>query len=198
MKLNQNSWHCWLYRSAYSVFPEDLPKNLCPYFWKLLGAFAMLPFSWSTHIANLMTDRKTPEHGIMQWYSFWAFVVGCLVGSLLMQDYSAPEKERLDWMFEYFKYRPLVVFILSVVGIIGGAIGLFLSICTGVAICWPFKKLAEYIIRRHYEAKEKQENTEQAIHLGATRPRRKYILTEFIKARYNKYCPKVEWEEKTK
>src|SRR5690349_6076678 len=35
MKLSQNSWHAWVYQFFYG-FENDMPNNLCPYFWKFI------------------------------------------------------------------------------------------------------------------------------------------------------------------
>jgi len=52
MNLKKNSWHSALVQSTYGE--GSLPQSLCPYFWKLLFAILVIPFTFIAHIVNLI------------------------------------------------------------------------------------------------------------------------------------------------
>jgi hypothetical protein len=63
MKLKLNSWYVWLWNYTYS---QDLPNNLCPMFWQLIGAILFfIPnviFRIPINIINMFSE-DTVERG---------------------------------------------------------------------------------------------------------------------------------------
>lgn len=55
-KFSLNSWHARLYRSSWSR--EQLPSNLCPYFWAVVFAVLGFPMFIIAHIVNLFLKQK--------------------------------------------------------------------------------------------------------------------------------------------
>ena len=43
VNFSKNSWHYRFYRAAYGSHP---PQSLCPYFWAIVWAIIVLPFTF--------------------------------------------------------------------------------------------------------------------------------------------------------
>lgn len=65
LNFNRKSWHSALYQSSYGT--EDLPDNICAYFWKLVLAIILIIPAFGGHIINMVSwslwkAHKTSEH----------------------------------------------------------------------------------------------------------------------------------------
>jgi hypothetical protein len=178
MKLNRNSISVKLYRWFYGTV--RLPENLCPYFWKLVLAYILfIPYSIFC-IPNILfmevlnKNYENGDHstgarmGISFGYYLIAFVLLCMVtaAGYLFVDY---EK---DGFFDRILPGGILFWIAGIG--IGGYHGIKYLI-------ERYKEKRDYYIdengRRWYKSKEKTDN----------------IIIAFTKAKYNKYCPKIEW-----
>ncbi len=181
MKLNQNSISVKLYRWFYGLEDyKDLPGNLCPYFWKLVLAYLLLIPYAAFCIPNILImevfnknysngDHSTGARmGISFGFYLAGFIVLCMgtaVGALFV-----------DYGETGFFYAILPGGILFWIGaiLVGGYHGIKYLI-------ERYKENRDYYIdengRRWYKSKEKTDN----------------IIVAFTKAKYNKYCPKIEW-----
>lgn len=101
LKYSKTSWHAKFYTSHYGRW--KLPNNICPYFWKLILALAMLvPFTFPGHINNLCLRKYEDDAQSLWWWgalcwipvcaiyvntslSFWkSFLLGIIGGSVVI------------------------------------------------------------------------------------------------------------------
>lgn len=174
MKLNINSISANLYRWFYAT--SKMPQTLCPYFWKLILMWVfILPYTILSLPVILMA-RKDTEHrstgeragiGVIIW--FILFMLGCML-SYVGLFWANPKKDT------FFLFTLTVGFIGWALTIIFSAVGLFK---------WTKEKLENRHIRYDEDGyriwdpvKEKQPS----------------IIKEFVKAKYHKYCPKIDWK----
>lgn len=151
MTLNQNSIHAKLYKEFYST--EVLPDNLCPFFWKLLMAWACSPFYF---IFGLPIKRDWIWGRIVKWISLVLLIIialGCAVFFFYANYHLA------RYWLNCYSYNNDLAFM-------GGLYDAWFS---GIF-------LYNYIKGKLYKKK------------------RQYIVAEFIKAKYGKYCPQINWE----
>jgi hypothetical protein len=75
MTLNYNSFNAKLYRYFYGA--EDMPKSICPYFWKLLMAWVFVIPVTLLSFPSVITEIITKEsYGLKRiFYSFILFMI---------------------------------------------------------------------------------------------------------------------------
>lgn len=182
MKLNTNSVSARLYRWFYRT--SHMPQNLCPYFWKLVLMWIfILPLAFCSLPLIVMKDSKDAEWdtrlfaGIMIWVLlFFAFLM--IFSPITYLMYGLLSKETLIGSWQ-----------------MAGAITWF--VCIIIAITFGGVHLLQ---RRKEKKRHKQreyiwdENGDYIINPDYVPYEPKpSILAEFIKAKYNKYCPKIDW-----
>lgn len=184
MNLQTNSWHAKLYLFYFGTgysWNEDkeevlnrLPKNLCPYVWKLfLGILLtpiMLPFYFFASFIYFVGDLIAPhwdfdmikdelkETGLLSKSGvlcFFTTVVTLLIPSILVG------------MICIFWSKNGTIMKL-------GVLGWTIFVIAGTAA-----------VIYYFSTREKKPKGEK----------KKYLLTEFIKAKYNKNCPIIEWDK---
>ena len=192
MKAKRNSWHNWLFRSS---FGSAVPYNLCPYFWALVLAISTLPIAWYTHLLNLCFYKKSPEKGVRLWISALLLIGFLGIGSAVFQD----ENKKIDWLVaEYGIFQSLLIIFFTgmlffVVGasLIVGIIGL-----CAFAPGWIRKRRKAQTEKRYENMNDEEKNIYwQEYTRKHNKPKRKWMLIEFIKAKYNRYCPKIDWHD---
>lgn len=187
MKVNANSWYIWIARSTFGWSDFELPKSLCSLFWYIIASFIFLPISAFGHLVNfiLCRNRKTGD-----FYPLNAFFVGTLfyVSSALTWQIS---QEKIPWLnigsgngFSSFSDMLIDFLDLQYYGLIGV---LFLVIFGGLLFL-IVKALAIYT--EHYKEKKKRDPAHQIIKSRGKKP---LLLFEYIKAKKNKFCPRVEY-----
>jgi hypothetical protein len=174
MKLSQNSIGAKLYRWFYST--NRMPQNLCPYFWKLVIMYTVLiPYSILS-LPLILMDWKEPEHrttgerlgmGFIIWFLF--FLVICMF-SLFGLFIAIPTK---DSFYSLMIVAGSMGWIATIV--IGG-----IELYKHLKFKWETKdiKYDKDGYRIWEPAKEKKPN----------------LIVEMVKAKYNKYCPKIDWK----
>jgi len=169
MKLNKNSFSSKFYRWFYET--SILPKSLCPYFWKLLLAWALVALFWLPAIVLMLP--------ILIIGVFNRDVLSMLVdnkyGALLMG---------VIIYLALFVLVCIVFFFLTLFGVmtyVEGSNIASLQLWGGVFSAFGLGGGVSYLIK--YLSKIKSSKVKQPS-----------ILSEFIKAKYNKYCPKIDWE----
>lgn len=174
MELNKNSTTARLYRWFYNI--KEMPQNLCPYFWKLaLMWILVIPFSIFTLPTLLFSDLKD-NHPIKRFSaSFIIYGIIYIAFGLIL----AP----IIWIF--YAETPLNSAMLGAT-VVGTIIWFVLAIL-------GFLKLAEYLLEKisdavHYR---RYKNYKKKHLKQADEPS---VIIEFVKARYNKYCPKIDWK----
>jgi hypothetical protein len=178
MKLNKNSFSARLYRWVYAT--EQMPKNLCPYFWKLVIMWIVIvPYAILSlpYIAlNKRNDIgssffEKPGSGLILYVG-----VGLVLSML--------------WSISIFfvGFFPKHSFAQSI-----QILGMLLWII-GIAIGgW---NLAKWGIEKYKDSKIKYRYDGHGNVVGRKFEEPKpNIIVEYAKAAYNKYCPQINWEK---
>lgn len=173
MKLNKNSWHARLYNAMYKTEYRDakLPGSLCPYFWALvLSLTLVIPLGMlalPTLIWNkLMKDDAGDGRLIAQaGMGIFLYIILFLVYVMITP---------IIWLFIPNPSENFTE--IATVGLIMIIIGIIITIVVLIKKYYDNKRYISY--RNDEEEKEKQPN----------------IFVAFIKAKYNKYCPKIDWK----
>ena len=186
MKLNQNSISAKIYRWFY--LKTEMPSNLCPYFWKLVIAYALLipvlvvTLVYETIYINASRADKPADSpgerfvlGILAWVLLY-LAVAALSPIILLWE--IPTKD--SWMWNTVSAGFVVWACIIIIGI---------------------SLLYKHLKEKRDDAKWKKRNEgRQSIYdenghwVGYRYEEPKpNILIEFIKAKYNKYCPKIDW-----
>lgn len=180
MKLNSNSISSKLYRWFYGT--NDLPNNLCPYFWKLVLAWlVVIPYSLISIPVIIMELReKNYEYndcstggriGLSVVLYVLLFGIGCML-SIFGCFFIEPEKDT------FYMFAVMIGAMLWVVAIVFGIIE-------------GEKAFREWNYRR------KIKYDENGLRIwDEPRQEKTYLVVEFAKAKYNKYCPKIDWVNK--
>jgi hypothetical protein len=178
MKLNENSVSAKLYKWFYAVSEyQGLPNNLCPYFWRMVLMYlTIIPyvlFSIPVVVYDLFDknysngDRKTGERlGVSAGVYIALFAITALI-SAIVALFIKVEKNTL---FEFLVVGGVLIWAgLIVIGIIEG-----------------IKHLREYATTNDSYYDEQQNK-------WVVKKAKVNMTAEFIKAKYNKYCPKIDW-----
>lgn len=179
MKLNSNSISVKLYKWFYAT--NVLPTNLCPYFWKLVFAWLIvIPYSLFCLPVILMelfdktyevTDNSTGKRiGYSSLTYFLLFLVGCMLSSIGF-FFVLPGKD------SFYGFMGTLGFCLWGTGIVIG-------IVEGVKALkeWNRTRKIKYDVNGYRIWNQPREE-------------KTYLVVEFVKAKYNKYCPKIEWND---
>ena len=179
MELNRNSISARVYRNFYET--SNMPESLCPYFWKLVAAWPLtilffpliLPFLIGNIFAKFQDNKGRMPFpaqafiGLIVYLALYLiFCVGVTISSLWL-TYSKDS----SWYGRY------------IVGWIGIVSTLICLIIYGI-MEWK-KQLHIKKIERRYDAEGNY------LPIEDEKPN---IIVEFVKAKYNKYCPKIDWK----
>jgi len=178
MKLNQNSVSAKLYKWFYGVSEyQGLPNNLCPYFWKVVLMYlTIIPytlFSIPVVVYDMFDkgydngDRKTGERlGVSLGVYIALFILTTLISAILALFI----KVEKDTLFVHL--------------VVGGC--LFWTVLIVIGVIEGIKYLKEYsTTNKSYYSEEENKWVYKKTKVNMT--------AEFIKAKYNKYCPKIDW-----
>jgi hypothetical protein len=165
MNLKQNSISAKLYRWFYNQ--QTMPESLCPYFWKLLLMWVfILPYA----IISLPTIWAKQR----QYYTtFEKFGVGLFAWFLLGMVICM-----LSWVGLLFFEPVKDSFWWSILAV--GMAGWIAILGVGIAL---------FIEKLEYRNIERDEYG-----FIIRKQKKESIIVVFIKAKYNKYCPKITWE----
>lgn len=169
MVLSKNSWHWKLYKLTYTHERWDrMPTNLCPYFWKIVLAMLLFPFNFLiTGPLKLLSLSGVGDEDIATDSYFRLFWPSIGFNFLLCLVYA---------MIAMFWYIPISMEAKPTITFVIGVCCWFLSIISSIA--FGIKYLVNLAAKRHRPYKPDKPN----------------IIVEFIKAKYNKSCPMVVWE----
>ena|SRR5688572_4544682 len=174
MNLSEKSWHAKLY---YLTFGEDsnLPNNLCPYFWKLvLCLIIFIPFSL--------------------WY-FLLFIFYFVRNIIQDEGDYISEDGYLSEQFIFATMCNLVIFLLFCMAYVWlmPLTSKFNSFQAFGIIGYVLLLIGAFIAIREYWKEHRPYKRPTEEEYKEPRPS---ILIEFIKAKYNRYCPKIDWDKK--
>ena len=179
MKLNQNSITAKIYRWFYGT--DDMPSNLCPYFWKLVTALI---------------------------FGFPFFII-TLPFTLVYRDakYKKSFGERLGISILIFIMLFMAIAMLTTIGLfwsIPENNTFYFHMATGGIICWLAVIVLSAIELYKYLKERREDRIYKKIHYDANgnwipiedrvKEKHSYILVEMAKATYHKYCPKIDWK----
>ena len=180
MKLSTNSLNAKLYCWFYGQRSRNLPSNLCPYFWKLVLAWILvIPYGIFTLPSILLFELfyKDYKNGDKKTGERFAISLAIYIGLFLLLCMGSA----IATMFTTLHH-----------GTLFGEIWMAgIMIWTAIIACgiwFGVKSLIEYIkdSRRVYD--------EDGYRIyGKPKDKKARIIIEFIKAKYNSYCPKIDW-----
>jgi hypothetical protein len=181
MKLNQNSISARLYRWFYLT--EDMPKNLCPYFWKLVLMYILLIPCSVLYLPITIARIEATETGerVALGFFSWLAVFGAIVMLFPITYFFYgwfPEKSH----FGAWQNVGIALWICAF--IIASSLGLLRILNKRKEKMrmkhrqYIWNEDGEYVSNPDYVPYEPKPN----------------ILIEFVKAKYNKYCPQIEWK----
>ena len=178
MKLNQNSVSAKLYKWFYAVSEyQGLPNNLCPYFWRMVLMYlTIIPytlFSIPVVVYDLFDkkydngDRSTGGRlGVSVGIYIALFILANLISAILALFI----KVEKDTLFVHL--------------VVGGC--LFWMVLIVIGVIEGIKYLKEYTTTNDSYYDEQQDK-------WVVKKTKVNMTAEFIKAKYNKYCPKIDW-----
>lgn len=171
MNLNPYSWHAYLYRYTYGKEVCELPKSLCTYFWKLVLAIIIFIPGYPGIILKLSFSRKDWDHKM-------AFpIIGMILNFFVI--ISGTDRFHISTINKLWSSFWLVY----------GWGWIIIGLVIASMICLFFMAWLASIISD--AIKSKREIKPYNYH----KPDKTYILFEFTKAFFNKYCPKIQWKQ---
>lgn len=186
MEISKKSWHFWVYSHFYMYATETywLPKNLCPYFWKLMLALVLfipltiflLPYTLLTFVISLIDKEEEFSYPVYVEDFFKGLFTnfgGFLLFVMVDMWWCIPTAAQ----FKSGKESPIFMFgvICWVILITLGITQLCIKIKEGIQKRKRIKRPLVPMV----ELKIKQPN----------------IFVEFIKAKYKKHCPMIQWKD---
>jgi len=161
INLNKNSITAKLYCWFYNV--KSLPTNLCPYFWKVVIMYLLLPFLGIPALIGHKLDDNTNAF-IKALLGIVAIIFVMLLISLIVS--------------------PIVVFNWWLLDIKPNS--LYMNTTEVGLMCWTGllfvglwhlgEQLYKYIFNRETHT-----------------PKETNVVIAFVKAKYHKYCPTINW-----
>ena len=171
MELNRNSISAKLNRWFYDE--NKMPSNLCPYFWKLIAMWIfIIPFSIIS-IPVIILEKINQE-------KFYAgnILLKILVSLVLYVGLYGITTMFISLITIWFVSKDIIIHYnyIYIVGTLLDLFGLIWLIYFGV------DKIVNYYSFKKYWKNKEEPKKESS------------IIKEFIKAKYNKYCPKIDWK----
>jgi hypothetical protein len=181
MKLNHNSISARLYRWFY--MKEGMPQNLCPYFWKLVIMWILIIPYGLLSLPVIIGKNEIKEWGVRPlagafgWGILFIIFVAIFPITYLFWGW-------FDSKTLFGSWQLAGIFVWSIILIGSVTWGILEFIKRGVEKKrhikeeWIYDEYGDYVRNPDYVPFEARPN----------------IIKEFIKAKYNKYCPKIDWE----
>lgn len=163
---SRKSTHAKLYSFTYS---SNLPSNLCPYFWKLLAAVLLfIPNALMQVPSRIFMAIKKSEGYDCSDHRFLGTVLWVLIGVASFILYAECHLVKAIFNCYSYKSHPANGALVVDAFIIGACI---------------FIPLRAKVLKKNEEATE------------PPAPKEPSIIAEFFKAKYNRYCPKIDWTD---
>ena len=179
MKLNQNSVSAKLYKWAYDT--HLLPESLCPYFWKLVFAWVLAIILSPFWLATTLFSKVTKEfEDATMWFSI---AVGLFIYAMLFFIIGFGFFISSYWITYYTGTLGHGLFIAGATVTVVSIIGLF---------TWGIIILKDKLNEKHHRYVWDDNTNDYILNPNYKEPKAN-IIVEFIKAKYNKYCPKIDW-----
>jgi hypothetical protein len=166
MKLNQNSLSAKLYRWFYKT--DTMPTNLCPYFWRLVTAVILSPLlaihTLPYEIINYKRQRWDTYGDMLGISAAYWFFIAAVICMISTLG--------------LFFYTPDKDSLLMGMMALGFCVWACLIV---VGSAWVIHKTVKYLRNDNHSKKSNAEKTDN-------------IIVEMVKAKYYKYCPKIDWK----
>lgn len=180
MKLNANSLNAKLYCWFYGVGSYELPNNLCPYFWKLVLAW-ILVLPYGLLCTPFILTHELFSESYRNGDSEFGERIGISVIMYIMLYGLFALGVAVGALFTTYAKGGFFYMVLP------GGIILWIAL-TGIGIYQGVKALVQKL------RKPKKVYDENGYRIY---PEKKpNLVVEFVKAKYNKYCPKITWTNK--
>ncbi len=154
---------------------DEMPQNLCPYFWKLVFMYIfIIPYSIIVLPSIIMKD---PDGNDVRFATSIIIWMAISLGFLAIY---AP----ITWMIWGLGPKDTLFGSLQFGGFMIWVVGIVLLGIWGAITYANRKKNQKYIW---------SEDEYEYIENPNYRPSFFTITKEFIKAKYNRYCPKIDW-----
>lgn len=161
MKLSKKSWHYWIY----SRFFSSVPRNLCPYFWKMvLCTIFIIPLfvlSVPLRITCMIFGKKRFDLEEQNSYSAVSII------GIILLDGALFFSVHMVWMWFNLHNERIVT-----IGVLGWVI--FVAIMIALLVRWLEGRTWKRIVRVEKEPS---------------------IFKQYWKAKKDKICPLIEWED---
>lgn len=174
MTLNQNSTSARLYKWLYSA--ESLPNNLCPYFWKVVLAYliiipyTLLALPYLIGLAISKESSKNDSFGKRIGIGFVLYFFMWCAASVLC-------------FIAMFFITPVRHSLYEFMAMLGGLV-CFVCLAIGVG----------YLIDEYKENRRKSKIKYNEHGYRIYKEPKSNLIVEFVKAKYGKYCPKIDWK----
>lgn len=176
--LNNKGISATIYRWFYGLELDELPRNLCPYFWKsVLMYLTIIPYSifCLPTIIWEMFDKQY-KHGDRSCgerigVSFGIYVAGFILAALCAA---------VGWLFFAYTKESF----LELLGVIG-------ILCWGFGIVIGTWTLLGYLINKGFKSERKWDEKKREYVKYTPAPA---AALEMISATYHKYCPELKWK----
>ena len=187
MKINTSSVSTQLYMWFYGISERKLPTNLCPYFWKLvLMSLLIIPYSIFClpvvimELVMKILNKEEPRNETWErvGYSLVIYLVLIGLSSLVISI-------TLFWNTYSYKTNP-IMYNLSITGTLLWGLSIL------IGSYHVLRGIGEWISNLFSNKNVKYDEGGYRIY----REPKVNIVKEFVKAKYHKYCPKIEWVNK--
>ena len=175
IKINQNSWHVRCYELMYGV--NQLPNNLCAYFWKAVLAVLLYPVFFILELPKRIIDNKEFKKDRFKGYFgniHWLVGICIYVGLFCIYC-----------MIAIF-FIGLATDVISPIGVISWLI------LVVVGIMLLVEKFDEW--RKERKRIQRMKNGLKPIY----KEDKPNIIVEYFKAWKGKYCPKITFYNNSK
>lgn len=176
MELNSNSLIAKLYRWFYKQ--NEMPNSLCPYFWKMIMMYVLIiPYSIIS-LPQIIFELITKERSegprmalgaILYIMLFFGLTIIFTLITLPIWGYFPSDSIGITFQ------------ITGSIGFLGGLSVLF----THLIITYRQNRTRKFIFDK---------KTDGYIRNPKYKGEKPNLVKEFIKAKYNKYCPKINWK----
>jgi Na+-transporting methylmalonyl-CoA/oxaloacetate decarboxylase gamma subunit len=176
-------WFDW---SNYCVsWNYKLPQSVCPLFWRTIFGIILLPFTWITHVWNLITvknshyrDEFRPNHKLSAPSGAALNVITSITGIMLILEFE--EKVGWDW---FHVSDPLLLNYLMTTAV--GALGVALTLLIFALLIYIIVGVAE--LCKKWFSKDGENTVWESKEPSA--------ISKGIKSIKENYCPTINWDD---
>jgi hypothetical protein len=197
-RLKPRAWHLAFYRHSYGLESWEFPHNLCPYTWKTVSAFGLLPLTAPGNILQLVTRTShslSEKGGVGALFWVANLFVALLGGASIMVITGAADM--------YATVFHAWVAGLCGVGILGGSLVAVHSTLSLLDMWrtyrWEIKAgnaIEKHGLNPHYIPPQPTSLTKKAVKAtGYAAIDTWDLIAAYWNAFMDNNCPRIEWEK---